>query len=78
MIVGDGVIATASLKPTGEVMEDSEQRWWGMDHALIWSVAAWAVDMGELNTAQEVLSFWEKPWKYPELHNAWELEQTSP
>lgn len=31
------------------------------------SVATWAIDVGELSTAREVLAFFEKPWNYPEL-----------
>jgi hypothetical protein len=41
------------------------------------SVAAWAIDNGHLTTPNDVLSFFEKPWHYPEYHTEWKAEHES-
>jgi len=37
----------------------------------VYSVASLAVQNSELMTADDVLSYFEKPWKWPELYVAW-------
>lgn len=44
---------------------------WYSDSDTVLAVAYYAVDQGELTTANDVLAFFEKPWHYPELHDAW-------
>jgi hypothetical protein len=50
-------------------MEDAN--WWGDDDSLIMSVAHWAVDVGELNNAHDLIAFMERPWHYPALFEEW-------
>lgn len=47
---------------------------WALDPDVVLSVATWAVDMGEMTTAREVLDFFEKPWHWPEHHAGWQAE----
>ena len=44
--------------------------WWDR-HIMLVSVADWAVDEGELVSANDVLAFFEKPWNYNELYEGW-------
>lgn len=40
----------------------------------VWEVADWAVDCGTFATPREVLDFFEKPWKWEDLHDEWYRE----
>ena len=44
--------------------------WWE-DHGALVSTADWAVDVGELGSAQEVVYFFEKPWCFDDLYEQW-------
>jgi hypothetical protein len=44
---------------------------WYDNPDTVWSVAAYALDEGQLSTGHDVLSFFEKPWNYGELHDAY-------
>lgn len=39
------------------------------------SVATWAIDVGELSTAGDVLHFFEKPWHYLGLFAEYHLSE---
>jgi hypothetical protein len=45
--------------------------WWGNDESLIWTVGSWAVEVGELDTPQLVIDYFEKPYNWPELFDGW-------
>ncbi len=47
-------------------------RLWHDEQTTVWSVANWAAEVGELNTVDEVLYFFEKPWKYEELYEQYQ------
>jgi hypothetical protein len=44
--------------------------WW-RNHTTLVEVASWAVDVGELADAAEVVYFFEKPWKHEDLWAEW-------
>jgi hypothetical protein len=48
--------------------------WWA-DADLVHAVATWAVDTSEITDTNELLYFFEKPYKYPELFTGWEGSQ---
>lgn len=39
------------------------------------SVATWAIEVGELSTAKDVLDFFEKPWHYNALFFEYRVEE---
>lgn len=41
--------------------------WW-KDHAELVHTASWLVDRCELSTPDDVVAFFEKPWKWTEEH----------
>lgn len=53
--------------------ELAARRWWEWHDRLV-EVADWAVDNSTFTTPAEVVAFFEKPWKYEELHDEWYRE----
>lgn len=51
--------------------------WWRNQNTCL-AVAQWAVEVGELNTTDDLLHFFEKPWHYDELHAAWYVSPDGP
>ena len=48
---------------------------WHDNNDTLNAVASWAIDQSLLVTVDEVLSFYEKPWNYDEIHEGWEQDQ---
>jgi hypothetical protein len=45
-------------------------RWWD-NHDTLVAVARYGIDGGDFDTATEVVDFFEKPWHWPEVYEAW-------
>ncbi len=43
-------------------------RLWHEEQTTVLSVADWAADTGEITSARAMVYFFEKPWKFEELH----------
>lgn len=44
---------------------------WHEDHQTLVDVAKWATDEGIFTTAEAVVDFFEKPWRWPEVYDQW-------
>lgn len=55
-------------------LEHTMQNHWYNDHRELVLFAETLMELGEVNTAEQMLAFVEKPWKYNEAHDAWVRE----
>jgi tRNA uridine 5-carbamoylmethylation protein Kti12 len=51
------------------------KNWWDIQ-SVVFSVADHAVYTSELDTPEAVFAFFEKPWKYQELYEAYDNAQS--
>lgn len=50
---------------------------WYEDHDNLLGLGTWLVDECEITTCQELLRFFEKPWKWTEEWNSFKAQQAA-